>query len=355
MAGDDASNKTEKPTPQKRSRAQEAGQFPRSRDAGPVLSTFAVLGIFVVLGPSLVDEVGSFARHCFGQPFDLVRGDTAPVAHRFGRLFALITLPGLVATFAIGVGVTFAQVGLRFEPWRAIPDFDRFDPIARIKGLFSPQAQFVELGLGMAKVAVVAWMTQSTLQEMLPGLLSLGTVSLKVAGAETGRALFALILRASTALAILSAIDYVYSWWKTEMDMMMSREEIKEESKGNEGDPRAKARMKQIGRERVKRQVGKQVAQSDVVVVNPTHVSVALRYRVSEGAPIVTAKGYDEVALYIRELAREAKVEIVQNKPLARGLAARVKVGKPIPADFYGAVAEVLAFVYRLRGHAPKA
>src|SRR4051812_42233872 len=130
---------------------------------------------------------------------------------------------------------------------------------------------------------------------------------------------------------------------------MMSRQEIKDEMKQAEGDPRIKARQRARARERLKRGLAKQVKSSDVVLANPTHISVALRYRAKDGAPVVTAKGYDEIAMHMRKIAKDAGIPVVENRMLARAIAARVKVGRAIPVDLYAAVAEVLAFVYRLR------
>jgi flagellar biosynthetic protein FlhB len=129
----------------------------------------------------------------------------------------------------------------------------------------------------------------------------------------------------------------------------MSRQEIKDEMKQQEGDPRHKQKMRARARERLRRGLAKMVKTADVIVANPTHISVGLRYRPKDGAPVVVAKGYDEVALFIRQLAKDAGVPVVENKPLARAIAKRVKVGRQIPVDLYSAVAEVLAFVYRLK------
>jgi flagellar biosynthesis protein FlhB len=158
-----------------------------------------------------------------------------------------------------------------------------------------------------------------------------------------------LALWTSAALAAMVALDYAYNRFKFEKSIMMSQQEIKDEHKQQEGDPRIKARMRAKAREMAKRSMLQAVSQADFVIANPTHVSVAIRYRPEEGAPIVATKGYDEVALHIRALAKQHNVPIVENIPLARALAKRVKIGRTIPVDLYAAVAEVLAFVYRLK------
>jgi flagellar biosynthetic protein FlhB len=156
-------------------------------------------------------------------------------------------------------------------------------------------------------------------------------------------------MRSTGALALLAVADFAFSKYRWEKRNMMSKQELKDEFKQAEGDQRVKHQQRAAARRRLKRGLVKAVKSADVVVVNPTHVSAALRYKPQEGAPVLTAKGYDEVALHIREIAKEAKIPIIENRVLARAIAARVRVGKAIPVDLYAAVAEVLAFVYRLR------
>jgi flagellar biosynthesis protein FlhB len=151
------------------------------------------------------------------------------------------------------------------------------------------------------------------------------------------------------ALAVLSLLDYGQSWRRLQQELMMTRQELKEELRQQEGDPKIRAKIRMRARELAKRGVVKEVKRSDVIVANPTHISVALRYRSNEGAPLVMAKGYDEVALFIRKIAEENEIPIVENRPLARALAEKTKVGKMIPVDLYQAVAQVLAFVYRTK------
>jgi flagellar biosynthetic protein FlhB len=183
----------------------------------------------------------------------------------------------------------------------------------------------------------------------MPLLVRLSGVSLVSAAAKACETASSVALRACIALAVLAAADYAFSHFRLEKQLMMSRQEIKDEMKQQEGDGRVKHRARARARERMKRGLVKMVKSADVVVANPTHISVALRYRAQDGAPVLVAKGYDEVALYIRQLARENGVPVLENRPLARAIAARVKVGRQIPVDLYAAVAEVLAFVYRLK------
>jgi flagellar biosynthetic protein FlhB len=180
-------------------------------------------------------------------------------------------------------------------------------------------------------------------------------VRLTSAIAELGDTVLHLALSATLALAVLAAADYFQSYIQHERRIRMSRQEIKEEHHAQEGDPRVRMRQRQKARELLRRGLAKAIKTADVVLANPTHVSVALRYRPGEGAPMVVAKGFDEVAQYIKKLAAENGVPVVENKPLARALADRVRVGRVIPADLYVAVAEVLAFVYRMKNRGRRA
>jgi flagellar biosynthetic protein FlhB len=171
-----------------------------------------------------------------------------------------------------------------------------------------------------------------------------------MAALQIGEVTFKVAAWCTLALGILAAVDYAQSWWKHEKSIKMSRQELKDEMQQQEGSPQVKQRQRARAREMLKRGIHKAVKEATVIVTNPTHVAVALRYHPAEGAPTVVAKGYDEVAQHIKALAKELGVPTVENVPLARGLAEKVRVGRPIPADFYAAVAEVLAFVYRIRG-----
>ncbi len=201
-------------------------------------------------------------------------------------------------------------------------------------------------------VGIVAW---HVIEGAFPTLMRLTRAPLSGSVATLIDVVTRLALWSALALAVLTALDFMHSWWRHEQSLKMSRQELKEELHQQEGNPRIKARQRARAREMLKRSIRKEVKTADVIVTNPTHVAVALRYRPSEGAPVVVAKGYDEVAQFIKELAREHAIPTVENVPLARSLAERVKAGRAIPVDLYGAVAEVLALVYRLKNRGIRA
>jgi flagellar biosynthetic protein FlhB len=195
---------------------------------------------------------------------------------------------------------------------------------------------------------VVAAVAYYTLRAEFPMLTRLARAGLPGATVEISGAVFRLAVSASLALLCIAALDYAQSWFKHEKQIRMSRQELKDEVKQQEGDPAIRARQRARAREMAKRGLAKQVKGSDVIIANPTHISIALRYKSEEGAPVVAAKGVDDEALFMRTLAKEATIPIVVNVTIARALNDRVRAGRTITVDLYTAVAEVLAVVYRL-------
>jgi flagellar biosynthetic protein FlhB len=264
-------------------------------------------------------------------------------------MVAMIVLPIAAAAALGGLALGVAEAGYHPNMELVAPKWNRLDPLPRLKQMFMLQETAVDVTLQLARVVVVGVVAYKSVEGTFPRLMQLSRVDVATGAGEVISALFKLALWASLALAALALLDYLKSFRKHEQQIKMSRQELKEEMKQQEGDHRIKHRQRARAREQLKRGLAKAVAGADFVVANPTHISVALRYRVNEGAPMVTAKGYDEVALYIRKLAKEHDIPVIENKPLARALAKRVKPGRPVPVDLYAAVAEILAFVYRLK------
>jgi flagellar biosynthesis protein FlhB len=343
------SERTEEPTPERRRKAREEGQFPRAKDAGNIVASVLVMLTLAGFSGSITREMSTFSARCFSQPYDLLRGDPRALFHHVAAVSALIVLPVAVAAALGALALGVAEAGYHPNMDLAAPKWNRLDPLPRLKQMFMLQETAVDVVLQLARVVVVGVVAYNSVADAFPRLMQLGRVDVRSAAAEVVATLFQLALWASLALAALALIDYLKSYRKHEQSIRMSRQELKEEMKQQEGDHRIKHRQRARAREQLKRGLAKAVAGSDFVVANPTHICVALRYRVHEGAPMVTAKGYDEVALYIKKLAKEHDIPVIENKPLARALAKRVRPGKPVPVDLYAAVAEILAFVYRLK------
>ncbi|HEU4576670.1 MAG TPA: EscU/YscU/HrcU family type III secretion system export apparatus switch protein [Polyangiaceae bacterium] len=350
MADDSESERTEEPTPERRRKAREEGQFPRGRDAGNTIAGIAVLLVLSALGKDSLALLEKFAIHCLSEPYQLLSGDPRALFHGLATTIALLVFPCALAAALGALAIGIAEAGFHPNMNLVAPKWDRLDPLPKLQQMFKLQETGVDIVLQLARVAVVFAVAFASVKSVYPRLMHLERVSLEAAGLEIARALFKLGLWSSLALGSLALLDYLKSFRKHEASIRMSRQELKEEMKQQEGDHRIKHRQRARAREMLKRGLAKQIAQSDFVIANPTHISVALRYRVAEGAPVVTAKGYDEVALYIRKLAKENKIPVIENRPLARALAKRVRPGRPVPVDLYAAVAEILAFVYRLKG-----
>jgi flagellar biosynthesis protein FlhB len=343
------SERTEEPTPERRRKAREEGQFPRAKDAGNIVASVLVMLTLAGLSDSITRDLSRFATRCFSQPYELLRGDPSALFHNVAGVFALIVLPVAAAAALGGLALGVAEAGYHPNMELVAPKWNRLDPLPKLKQMFMLQETAVDVVLQLARVVIVGVVAYNSVSDAFPRLMQLGRADVKSAAAEVVTALFQLAIWSSLALAALALVDYLKSYRKHEQSIRMSRPELKEEVKQQEGDHRIKHRQRARAREQLKRGLAKAVAGSDFVVANPTHISVALRYRVHEGAPLVTSKGYDEVALYIKKLAKEHDIPVIENKPLARALAKRVRPGKPVPVDLYAAVAEILAFVYRLK------
>ncbi len=343
------SERTEEPTPDRRRKAREEGQFARGKDAGNTVAGVLVLLTLGSLGHDLAKRLSEFAARCFGEPYELLRGDPTALLFAVATVTAVIVLPIAASAALGGLALGVAEAGFHPNLDLVAPKWNRLDPLPKLKQMFMLQETAVDVALQLCRVITVGAVAYLCVESTFPHLMQLSRVDLHSGLAELCAALFRLALWCSLALAGLSLLDYLKSYRKHEQSIRMSRQELKEEIKSQEGDQRIRQRQRQRAREAAKRGLAKAVASSDFVIVNPTHVSVALRYRVNEGAPFMTAKGYDEVALYIRKLAKEHDIPIIENRILARALAKRVKAGRPVPVDLYAAVAEILAFVYRLK------
>jgi flagellar biosynthetic protein FlhB len=340
----DFGDKTEAATPERRRKAREDGQFARSRDATQVAAASAVLFLIFAAFPPVFGQLKAFCQSCFS-----LTSNMTAVSHQALLTIVLLAVApaGLAATAALGVG--FAQAGMRPNLSLIIPKASRLSPMSHLKRLVSLKSMVLDTLMTLSRVAIVGTVTYLTVKESMPTLVVLVHTHHAVAASTAISVVASVAKKSGIALFLLSALDYAKSRWELEKGLRMTKQEVKDEHKKNEGDGKVKHRMLARGRERIKKAIRTQVKTADVIVTNPTHVSVALRYRSGEGAPIVLAKGYDEVALYIRKCAREFNVPIVEAPPLARALAKRVKIGRFVPRDLWSPVAEVLAFVYRIR------
>lgn len=350
MSDEDDSEKTEEPSPDRRKKARDEGQFARSKDAGAVAATVAVLLVMNGTWRDLAGSLREFCLLCFHDPQLLVRGDMTVVLEQSMKVLMLACMPIGLFACAAGVAAGFAQAGFHPSFEALEPKLERLEPLGKLQKLFSPKEGLVSVTLSMLRVGLVGMVAYWVLEQEFPRLAVASRGTLTMAAVQIAAVTFKVAAWCTFALGMLAIVDYAQSWWKHEKSIKMSRQELKDENKQQEGSPQIRQRQRQRARELLKRGIRKAIKEATVVVTNPTHVAVALRYHPAEGAPVVVAKGYDEVAQHIKRLAKEAGVPTVENIPLARGLAEKCRVGRVIPGDFFAAVAEVLAFVYRLRG-----
>ena len=343
--------RTEPATPRRREQARQRGQVARSPDLGLGL---AVLAAAWVLEPAVrwaVGDVMALTRRLWSPA--LWRQElTGPLVGQLARE-SLVALRGVavvaVGMLAVGVLAQVLQVGFLASSHPLLPQWSRIDPLAGLRRLFSLRSA-VELAKGLAKAAAVTWAAWGVVASLVQAGPDWMATSPIEAALQVGQLALSALARMGLMLLIIGVADYAYQRWEFEQGLRMSRREVIDEFRQTEGDPHVRSRIRQRMRQLVSRRMMQQVPQASVVVTNPTHVAVALRYEPDETeAPVVVAKGQELLARRIVELARQHAVPVVENPPLAWSLYQGVEVGQAIPPELYRAVAEVLAYVYRLR------
>ncbi len=349
MAGSDQGEKTEEPTPEKRRKAKEEGNVARSKDAGSIAASAAVLLLVGSLGPASYLNFRTYLRYCFRSVSSADIGTLSQVGRATQEAIFYITVPLAFAAAIGGIMMSALEVGLQLNLKLLQPKWSRLDPSSKIKKLFSPKNAAVMSLLTLGRVFVVAGVATYVIKGDFDKLSRLPRVALEPAIVVVLGLLSRIAIWSTLALAIMTAIDYGQAWWRREKELKMTIQEVKDEMHQQEGDPKMKGRRLQRAREIARSGLLKEIQGADVVVANPTHVAVVIRYRPEEGAPVVAAKGLDEMAQMIKEIARKHDIPVVESKELARSLHAQVKVGRRIPAELFKAVAELLAYVYRLK------
>jgi len=351
MAEEDLSNKTEEPTPRRREKAHEEGQVARSAEvtAATVLLT-CVIAMSQWGGETSRDLREAMRRSLNGiASADLTPAQAGHALYEAGTVIVDATLPVILAMALAGLVSNIAQVGVGWYPQLLLPKASRISPGTGFQRVFSRRG-FVDLIKNVFKIGLVSWVAWQVVlstQTQLPAIGLAGAEQILATGASE---LARMLVWVGSTLAVLAAIDYLWQRRQHQQSLRMTRQEIKDEMRQSEGDPKLRQRMKRAYRDLTGNRMLSDVATADVVVTNPTHFAVALRYRTDEsGAPRVIAKGVDEVAERIKQLARANGVPIIERRSLARALYRSVKVGSDIPAGLYRAVAEVLAYIYGLQ------
>ncbi|MBP8604249.1 MAG: flagellar biosynthesis protein FlhB [Phycisphaerae bacterium] len=346
-----ASEKTEQPTPKRLEKARQEGQVAQSQEFPAAVSLAAVVLAGLALTPFLLNWFTTQLREglygesgVFADPATFVQYLNAKLS---SALF--VTAPLLAALLAGAVLSSITVSGWNFSLQPLKPRLDQLDPVKGFEKLFTLRS-LIKLAISAAEFLLISIVVWRYLENRFDSLASLRWAWSAQLAAEFSKLLFGMLLRVCAAVLVIAAAEVVFQKWKYMMDMKMTKQEVKQEQKDTEGSPELKLRIRRIQIAIARKRMLQEVPKADVIIVNPTHVAVALKYdprRMS--APVLTAKGADHIAEKIREIARAYGVPIIRKPELARTIFATVKEGQPVPSGLYTAVAEVLAMVYRLR------
>ncbi|HEX4055436.1 MAG TPA: flagellar biosynthesis protein FlhB [Tepidisphaeraceae bacterium] len=348
-------DKTEVPTPRRRQEAREQGNIARSHDLTSAVLLIGALYLMRWFGPKLIltlrDVVG---QQLSAASMSNLNAQAAgeQVVHSLAKV-SIALAPMLGGAVFIVIVANVAQVGFNFSPQRLAINFAALNPVRGWSKMFSFGQGGLQLIMNLLKVTLVGLLAWSALSGRLGQIISVQRLSFLQIFALGSDLVFSIGIRVGVLLLVLAILDYVYQRYHVEQQIRMTKQEVKDEMRNMEGDPLMKQRRKQIAVQRAMQKLKKDVPSADVVVTNPTHYAVALKYEESKmRAPRLVAKGVDFMAQRIRELAVEAGVPIIERPPLARAIYRMVDVGEEIPEEFYAVVAEILAYVYELTGKA---
>lgn len=349
MAGDDGQKQFD-PTEQRREQFRKDGRFARSRDASGVAATFAVIGALMGTRGAIAQAFLRLFQVSHGDLTAVARGQTDDVLRLSGEAMLTIAGPAMLAAALAAAVAGLVQTGGYVNVDGIGFKASRLDVVGRLQQMFSPRQAMTEVLLSILRVGVVGYVAYRAASTEAPDLLTLSRVPVNESAERIIAAASRVVIFAGGAVAVIAIIDYAQSRFKLSQEMKMTRQELMEEMRQNDGDAKVKGRMRARARALAKKRMMQNVKQADVIVTNPTHIAVALRYGEGDPAPVVIAKGHDDAALRIRAEARKYGIPILENRPLARALDAEVKVGHPVAMAHFAAVARILAFVYKIRG-----
>lgn len=348
-----AQEKTEKPTPKKRKEAREKGQITQSRELTSALILLFAFISMRIFGKYILSNISEFTNSMLS---DLTISSQFYSKNNIIIFFMnviiitiKIVLPIVATVFLIALVTTYLQVGFLFTTKTLKMKLSRINPIEGFKRMFSTKS-LVELFKSLVKVFLIGYIIYLYLLDKIQNIYKLFDMSIEEIVRNIGNLSFGIAIRAGSILLVLSIFDYWYQWWQQEKNLKMSKQEVKEENKQTEGDPMIKSKIKEKQRQIAARRMMQDVPKADVIITNPTHFAVAIKYDDKYDAPYVIAKGQDLIAQKIKEIANDSSVTIVENKLLARSLFSQCEIGQVIPEELYQSVAEVLAYVYSLNG-----
>jgi len=339
-------NKSEKPTPRRRQKAREQGQVARSRDLSSTLALSGALGLVAWQGLSGIEAWQNLLRHTF----EFTSGDglspTAPLFIWTGWTLVRCAVPVMAVAWILATFGSVAQGGLVFAPEALIPKIERLSPAQKLGQIFSLTG-LSGLLKSLLPFAAIGYLGFAVIRQNMGAIVVASNTGLWRFVSFLLTVIFEVAWKSALGLLVWSMVDYFLAWRKAEGDLKMSKEEMRQESKDNDGNPQIKMRIRRLQKQMRRQLMLKETEKATVVVTNPTHFAVALLYSMDMGAPVVIAKGRNLLAQKMKEIARWKEIPVLENPPLAQALYKTVEVGQTIPANLYTAVAEVLAFVYR--------
>ena len=351
MADGQDQDRTEKATPKKKEEARKKGQIAQSREIPSVMVLLSALSVFYFAGSWMFNQLAEVMRQIFNhlaqQSFGAESAQTF-LGHVCAQLFILLA-PLLAVIMVAGIFANLVQTGFMLTGETLTPKLSKLNPLSGIKRLFSLRST-AEVIKAVLKIIIVGGMAYATLFKEMDHIPALVELEISQTMAFMGHVALRLGYYTCLVLLVLAGIDYLFQVWQHERDLRMTKQEIKDEHRQYEGDPMVRSRIRAVQREMAMKRMMEAVPDATVVITNPTHLAVALKFDRSMPAPKVVAKGAGHIAEKIKSLANEHDVPVIEQKPLARALYKNVEIDQFIPADLYHAVAELLAYVYRLKG-----
>jgi flagellar biosynthesis protein FlhB len=351
MSDDSSGEKTETATGKRRDEARKKGQVAKSQEVNGAILLIVGMSLLMLSSGHFAKVLGQNASYLFSQSHNLLPGNALGMQEMFrANIEVLLTALGplLLGVFLAGLGANILQVGFKFTPESLSFKVEKLNPMSGFKKYFQKD-MYVDLLKNLFKVSIIGMLAFFAIRRMSGELNSAALISLPSVVA-LGKISFIKLMSQLLAFTVfLAIIDWFWTKYRHEEQIKMSKHEVKQEHKDIEGDPQIKARIKGLQFEMARKRMLADVPTADVVVTNPTHFAVALKYVPGSQAPMVVAKGQDNLAQMIKKIAKKSRVPIIENKPLARSLYRQVEVGQQIPEALFQAVAEVLAYIYRLK------
>ena len=351
MAEGSFQEKTEQASPKKKEEARKKGQVSRSQELNSAIVMLTGLAVIYFLIDDLLEIYTSMFKSVYSEAgtFEITLALVDPYVFIGLNIFSQLVAPIALTIMVVGVLISYAQVGSIFSIEAITPKFEKISPMKGFKRMFS-QKSLVEAVKNILKLTLIATIGYITISSKFDEFMMLSNRDISFLVSFIGRMVMKIAVNISLALLLLAIFDFAYQRWKFNQELKMTKQEVREEHKQTEGDPLLKARIRSIQRDSARKRMLKDVPDADVIITNPTTYAIALKYDITEmTAPTVVAKGMRKVAEKIKEIAEENNIPVIENKWLAKTLYKSVEVGEETPYDLYKAVAEILAYVYKLK------